>query len=416
MEKIYEENQQQRSKKLSLSIVLSFIVAVFAVVSLIAVGFNQISYAAPIQEDSITLHKGSWGAGQEAFIRATDNTSVIMVPMFFADSTDPATATQPLFCIEHGIDASETSYNSESTIYDDFGLIYILNQSKVLGGPGIVTGDLKYPDPAMSGESLTAEDQKYVEMYATQIAIWLYLHEKYPASDSRHGKLDVADEHGKTPYSLITGQTNLYTTRTPGTHNPTNRLYSGNLYNSYVKSVVEAAKNATNYKTVRAVMASDSISKVGDDDTYQTDKISVAAEPASDLVNYSVDLSGIDGAYIVDKDGNKKTALDTFAPSDIFYVRVPVNKVTKETSSVKISIVGEFQNYLGGDYYVATGSQAVVGVTSERFRVANETTINFLVAPDTGMSTAQTIYFIGLIVLLCGVGIIYANAKPVEEK
>ena len=39
-----------------------------------------------------------------------------------------------------------------------------------------------------------------------------------------------------------------------------------------------------------------------------------------------------------------------------------------------------------------------------------------MVSPDTGMTTAQTIYFIGLIVLLCGVGIIYANAKPVEEK
>ena len=37
-------------------------------------------------------------------------------------------------------------------------------------------------------------------------------------------------------------------------------------------------------------------------------------------------------------------------------------------------------------------------------------------ADDTGMSKAQTIYFIGLIVLLCGVGIVYANAKPVESK
>ena len=32
------------------------------------------------------------------------------------------------------------------------------------------------------------------------------------------------------------------------------------------------------------------------------------------------------------------------------------------------------------------------------------------------MNTAQTIYFIGLIVLLCGVGIVYANVKPVEAK
>ena len=42
--------------------------------------------------------------------------------------------------------------------------------------------------------------------------------------------------------------------------------------------------------------------------------------------------------------------------------------------------------------------------------------ISFVGSPDTGMNNAQTIYFIGLIILLCGVGIVYANAKPVEQK
>lgn len=41
---------------------------------------------------------------------------------------------------------------------------------------------------------------------------------------------------------------------------------------------------------------------------------------------------------------------------------------------------------------------------------------NLVGSPDTGMNAAQTIYFIGLIVLLCGVGIVYANTKPVESK
>ena len=40
--------------------------------------------------------------------------------------------------------------------------------------------------------------------------------------------------------------------------------------------------------------------------------------------------------------------------------------------------------------------------------------IDFVGTPDTGMSKAQTVFFIGLIVLLCGVGIVYANAKPIE--
>ena len=35
---------------------------------------------------------------------------------------------------------------------------------------------------------------------------------------------------------------------------------------------------------------------------------------------------------------------------------------------------------------------------------------------DTGITAAQSVYFIGLIILLAGVGIIYANIKPREVK
>ena len=47
---------------------------------------------------------------------------------------------------------------------------------------------------------------------------------------------------------------------------------------------------------------------------------------------------------------------------------------------------------------------------------SGNTRLEIVGSPDTAMSSVQTIYFIGLVVLLCGIGIIYANAKPVEEK
>ena len=53
MEKIYMNNNSQNngiSSKYHLSIILSFIVAIFAIISLIAVGFNQISFAAPTDD------------------------------------------------------------------------------------------------------------------------------------------------------------------------------------------------------------------------------------------------------------------------------------------------------------------------------------------------------------------------------
>ena len=46
MEKIYMEENKNRKRVIDGSVVLSFVVAAFAIFSLVAVGFNQISYAA----------------------------------------------------------------------------------------------------------------------------------------------------------------------------------------------------------------------------------------------------------------------------------------------------------------------------------------------------------------------------------
>ena len=413
MEKIYEEKSSQRSKKNSLSLVLSFVVAIFAIVSLIAVGFNQISYAAE-DEGKLTVKFGKVsdpthpGETTEAGVLATAGSDTIYAALMFTDTDDVTTAKDPIFCIQHGKNASADpdAYTSGGEVYDDNGLIYILNQSKVLGGPGIVTNidSLKYTSGSTA--SLNDVDKKALEMYATQIAIWKYMDEKY--SDTAHGEISASE------MAALTGKASLRSVS-----NPMLEMYPAttSFYDTYVARVVAAAKTATNAKTVKAVLASESIGLVGDSDIYQTDKISVVANPSQDLVGYYVDLYGLDGAYLVDKDGNKKTSLDKFAPNDIFYIRVPSSKIKDNNKTVKVQITGEFTNYVGGEYYMAgRDDQAIVKVTNENYRVWNEASIDFMVTPPTGMTTAQTIYFIGLIVLLCGVGIIYANAKPVEEK
>jgi len=406
MEKIYEENgYQKKPQKLNFSIVLSFVVALFAIVSLIAVGFNQISYAVPAETE--TVHYGMFGSTPAAIRGIAADDSVLYVPMMFLDSDNPDTATRPTFCIQQGIDASneEDAYSSEGEIIDDLGLVYILNKSAVMGGEGIIPKTRTYPN---TETQLSDEDYKYLETYATQVAIWMYLYSN-PAYNGTayHGKL----EEGDLVNNVIHQSVNVYSTK-----NGSVSLYSGNIYNAYIASVVNEASSATNYKTATASLASKNISVVNDSDTYQTDKISVVATPADDLVNYTVDLYGLDGAYIVDANGKEVDAYHEFGPSDYFYIRVPINKVTKDASKVTLSISAQFKNYQGGEYFVASGAQSVIAVTHENFRTYNWSEINFMVSPDTGMTTAQTIYFIGLIVLLCGVGIIYANAKPVEEK
>ena len=69
-----------------------------------------------------------------------------------------------------------------------------------------------------------------------------------------------------------------------------------------------------------------------------------------------------------------------------------------------------------GTYYVSDERQKVVTVTGATKDVSSGTEVEFIGTPNTGMNAAQTIYFIGLIILLCGVGIVYANARPVKSK
>ena len=151
MEKIYEENNNRpKSRMLSFSTVLSFAVALFAIVSLIAVGFNQISYAAPEtkeitikfgQIDGKVVHlEGIYGASKQ-----------LWVPMMFENSTDTTDTSNPvIFCMENSKRAGSGTYETgdeQHDTYSDSGLIYILNQSSVNGGPGIVddVDSLEYP-------------------------------------------------------------------------------------------------------------------------------------------------------------------------------------------------------------------------------------------------------------------------------
>ena len=73
---------------------------------------------------------------------------------------------------------------------------------------------------------------------------------------------------------------------------------------------------------------------------------------------------------------------------------------------------------LEGNYYTANSGeyQKVVTVTGTTKHFSNGVSFEVAPSPNTGVNKAQTIYFIGLVVLLCGIGIVYANAKPSESK
>ena len=148
------------------------------------------------------------------------------------------------------------------------------------------------------------------------------------------------------------------------------------------------------------------------DDSFEVKGRNVAnALPAKVYIPVSEIKDALRGEIDKIVEGIKK---ENYTNLSKFYVRIPANKVTEENKTVKLSVTGKFRGY-DGYYYRAEGAQTVstVFTTDVPHNTGLELTINYTPdVPDTGMSVAQSIYFIGLIVLLCGVGIIYANARP----
>lgn len=383
-----EENKNNKKRKnvVDVSVVLSFVVAIFAVFSLVACGFDQVSYAAPVTGDQLTFYKGEVD-DQQVFAVSynADNTKTFQVPLYYSD----AEMKNAIFCIEHKNDNTVTGavYNKGNVI-SDYGLLYLLNNSFV-NDKTIVTGG-----------------NKYAEAWVTQVAIWVYLYEKYPsvaanAIDAEELAAIQSATQIKVP-TVVDGSADI-------------NFGTTNLYTTYVRPLVDAAKAASNVKKLNVNKESDDIAKTSDGKFYQTAAISVVGNPSGDMNGYDIKLNGISGAIAVDESGKEISA--NVASGTKFYVRIPVDKVTEEAQTLEINVVGHFKTLTGHEYNAVEGSrQKIVSVTGDVMNVSGGTSIEVVGAPDTGMNTAQTIYFIGLIVLLCGVGIIYANAKPVQNQ
>lgn len=401
MEKIYEkdqfEEQDFRYKKksnLNGSVILSFVVAFFAVFSLIVCGFNEISYAAPTNTFAEKINFYYYKVdGEEVEVMAEYNGKVLFVPLFFADQA----FTKPLFCVEHSVDPANDGAELSLINADpaagsnaDPGITYIINNSFLKGK-----------------NMLPAGAPKDAETFATQVAIWAYLYNKYP-TDPKHA-------FEQSQLEALIGATELKY------YNPSAADYevvydAGTpIYKTYIEPVVVKALSASFTQRVIITKGNDNITKVEDGKYYQTAKISVSGDPDSELVSFDIELKGVEGAFAVKaSDGTKIESLSNIPKGTDFYIRVPVDKVSQTLQELRIEVSGHFNTFFTNDYGDGT-NQKVISVDDATRIFVKGTDYDLVGAPDTGMSAAQTIYFIGLIVLLCGIGIVYANAKPIEN-
>lgn len=422
MEKIYMENEK-KSKKPSFfkklfndkgSMVAIIVVSLVCVVGLVIFGFSQISFAAGELEgtlpSSFVSTDGSSVSGFFALYGSTASGQRVMP--YYGHFTE--TEKIPFFCIEYDTEYQNGKTYRPGAQIEDQGLIYLMSQL--------------YPNNKVSEIGKSEVPSDVVQSWFTQMAIWVYLYEEGAANNTTLNSNKYYDN-----LKLVTSLEQSNGTYVISRSQP--------LFDSFGVdgvSISNLIKRAHDYKDnlypvkLSVVKNSDRIAITNDGEYYQTDLVSVVGSAlfeGEEFNSYSVDLSAApDGTLLVDEEGNVYEDVTNMSPTSKFYVRVPADKVTDENKILGINIQGNFTMY-GANEYVASGCvdddgnsvacQKVINVKLRPQSVNAPLDIQLDYTPEvpnTGISAVQTIYFIGIIILLSGVGIIYANTRPKKSQ
>ena len=426
MEKIYMESNNRKRKKIDGVSLFAFVVAIFAIVSLVAVGFNQVSFATnSVQGDDLIQGEFDVKTEDEKNNKLlSDKSFPIMRHFAEVSCTDEGNGcvagkkTIPIYCLQREKDTVGTKYNLpiENSEIEDVGLIYLM--------ANLYPNVEMEPSFSISGDG-DNNDHK-IETWISQALIWVYLKET--------GLDPTSQMNDDLKNKVLTSTYIQY-----GEHiNEMNATKIG--YTSQDHILVDSYKVKGSGLTARQVyekamqlhgqsesynfeIIAEGEESISDDEDYYFSKAltvqgNVVDSSIAEFKDFTVRLpeDAPEGTIITDVEGNEIKTSSNLSPGTKFYIRVPVDSID-DVTEVNISVIGNF-NVLAANRFVATGGdyQELTALRNLPTGSGSTYTFELAPAPDTGSSMAQTIYFIGLIVLLCGVGIVYANAKNTKVK
>ncbi len=391
MEKIYmhdNQNKKVRRARKRRSSVTTVLVAIVAVAALIVVGFGQISFAIP--EEGVTL-------GNE-FTSATPDTNTIVYGQnskFGVNSllTDKG---QHVFCIERDVDYEGNLKYVKSERVLDSGLLYIM--SNVYPNKKIMDGENELPVG--------------VQVWLSQSAVWIYAATSGYKNNTKMTKEVVEG---------ILYETELYAKDGTVLISLSEDEEYQSLFDKYglLELLIEAKKLGTApSNSLDVTKKSEGVSMTSDGKYYQTGFVDVVGTVLSESIGsfngFELKLNKApEGTMVVDKDGKEITDLTNLEPGTKFAFKVPVDKVKEENKKMEVSVLGSFDSY-AADIYVAEGSQTVTSVSkiNNNLSVPLDLELNYApTVPNTALNNSATLYIIGLILLLSGLGIFYTSAK-----
>ena len=391
MEKIYmhdNQNKKVRRARKRGSSVTTVLVAIVAVAALIVVGFGQISFAIP--EEGVTL-------GNEFTSATPDNNTIVygQNSKFGVNSllTDKG---QHVFCIERDVDyKGDLKYVKSERVLDS-GLLYIMYNV--------------YPKKKiMDGEN---ELPVGVQVWLSQSAVWIYA-----ATSGYKNNTEMTKE----VVEGILYETELYGKDGTVLISLSEDEEYQSLYDKYglLELLIEAKKLGTApSNSLDVTKKSEGVSMTSDGKYYQTGFVDVVGTVLSESIGsfngFELKLNKApEGTMVVDKDGKEITDLTNLQPGTKFAFKVPVDKVKEENKKMEVSVLGSFDSY-AADIYVAEGSQTVTSVSkiNNNLSVPLDLELNYApTVPNTALNNSATLYIIGLILLLSGLGIFYTSAK-----
>ena len=394
MEKIYmHDNQKQKIRRARKrgSSVTAVLVAVVAVAALIAVGFGQISFAIP--EEGVTLGNEFISAEPDVATMIYGENSRFGVNQLLTKDG------KPVFCIERDITyKGDLKYVKSERVLDS-GLLYLM--SNIYPNKKIMDGARELP--------------LGVRVWLSQSAVWIYA--------SINGYKNNTEMTGEVITNILY-ETQLY----DKDMNVVAKIDDDDIaagHNSLMKKygIIKLLQDAQTLGTapsnsLNVTKKSEGVSMTSDGKFYQTDYIEVVGTVLSETIGpfngYELKTKNApEGTMIIDKDGNEIKDVTNLAPGTKFAFKIPVEKVTEENKKIEVNVLGSFESY-AADIYVADTSQTVTSVSkvNNNLSVPLDVDLNYTpTVPDTALDNSATLYIIGLILLLSGLGIFYTSAK-----
>jgi hypothetical protein len=427
MEKIYMENNQnqkqtRQTKKtfnmLNVTVGLSFAIAFIAVASILLVVAFKPSYSYESLEtlpDSVkaqTIDKHLKGNG------ASDSTFLFMLQYGNDNKTSRG------ICLEYpvGYGGNGASLNKDGSI-DDVGLIYLIQRLDEIGAR-IESDYSSNGNFGCSGNTCSKED---IAAWVKQNAVWAYQAQKlggsqpdvYGQTTDPNGRTSGTNLPNYVDYSGIQNSTVVERSDIPSSEKYT--CPGGDTWFNHYGVSAAVSEALTKEGTLADVSINLSVANEGNSqwtesgDFYRTGKINVETLGASSS-SVAASLNGIDNAklYGCPSSGDCSEIKDltniSLASYDHFRIYVPKDAVSTEKKNVTLVFNYKFE-VISGYYYKANGHQTVTMLGTLPKEVSKGLDFSIVKVPDTATDISGTIYIVGLIVLLSGLGILYINVR-----